>query len=212
MWLQELGAVGLLGEDYILLAPNSSMDGWLDRPADYSDIRRAMLHVCWSLSIVEAVSFNPHSFRHFMVEAGQQLRSLNVCSETDLEKLGHWSNNSSMPSKYDNAAAESELQARYRIIESLKTVWRPVSEGVLPMQLPSGRVLVQAGHKVTKKLHMAWSDEVCTLCKMWTCGSGEAPAKTAVFVGPYVGFSNCDKCAGMSNGSRAVSAVGARGT
>jgi len=92
MWLQELGAVGLPGEDYILLAPNLSMDGWLDRPADYSDIRRAMhfmLHVCWSLPIVEAVSFNPHSFRHFMVEAGQQLRSLNVCSETDLEKLGH---------------------------------------------------------------------------------------------------------------------------
>ena len=66
------------------------------------------------------MTFNPHSFRHFLVESGQQLRALSVCDSTDLEKVGHWCKGSSMPDRYDNASGTSELMARLKIVDALR--------------------------------------------------------------------------------------------
>jgi len=81
-WMKELSEQGLPGPDFILWAPNSSFDEWLPRHAEYHDIRRSLhfiLHSCMGLSVEEAVDFTPHSFRHFLVEAGQQLRAIKAC-------------------------------------------------------------------------------------------------------------------------------------
>jgi hypothetical protein len=92
-WLSVLGDEGLPGGDFVLRAVTATMDGWLDRPAEYADIRRALhLILITFLGIVpqEAVTFNPHGFRHIMVSIGQQLRPFGIVSEEDLERLGHW--------------------------------------------------------------------------------------------------------------------------
>ena len=71
-WLQQLRGEGLPGVDFIVLAPNVSVDAWLDRPAEYDNFRRSLhflLRMHHGMSIESAVQFNPHSFRHFLVEA-----------------------------------------------------------------------------------------------------------------------------------------------
>ena len=111
-WTDELRQCELPGPDYILRAANGPMDLWLDRPADYADTRRALhlvLMLACPMSATEAVEYNPHGFRHLLVSVGQQLRSFGVVSESDLERLGHWSKGSPMPGKYDSAAGVSEL-------------------------------------------------------------------------------------------------------
>ena len=70
------------------------MDGWCDRPTDYADIRRAlhlMLVALFGMKPADAVSFNPHGFRHVLVSLGQHFMPFGVISEPDLELLGHWS-------------------------------------------------------------------------------------------------------------------------
>ena len=134
-WMDTLSGEGLPGPDYILFAPNASFDSWLDRPAEYSDIRRALhfiYHLYCGMSLDEAVAYNPHGFRPFMVEAGQQFRSLKVCSFEDVERLGHWVRGSAMPDAYDSASGVSELQVRHVILKARRGGWRPAREGELP--------------------------------------------------------------------------------
>ena len=73
-WLGELASQGLPGPDFILLAPNTSFDGWLQRPAEYHDIRRGLhflLHISLHFSVEDAVVYNPHCFRHLLIESGR---------------------------------------------------------------------------------------------------------------------------------------------
>ena len=137
-WFTTLTSQALPGPDFILFAPNSSFDAWLGRPAEYADIRRSLHFIIFTFlgyDAETAVEFNPHSFRHFLVESGQQLRALKVCTDTDLEKLGHWAKRSSMPNTYDNAAGTSELSDRYTVIGALKSGWRPARQGELPTRI-----------------------------------------------------------------------------
>jgi len=111
------------------------MDDWLERPAEYADIRRSLhllLIAFLGLPPGEAVTYNPHGFRHTLVSIGQQLRSYGIISEPDLEILGHWSKGSDMPRRYDSAKGVTELRARTTLMETVRTSWRPAKNGSLP--------------------------------------------------------------------------------
>ena len=40
--MEELAACGMPGPDYIVKAPNVTLDAWLERPAQYHDFPRAL--------------------------------------------------------------------------------------------------------------------------------------------------------------------------
>ncbi len=131
-WLEELNRAGMPGPDFILCAANSSLDEWLSRPAHYEDFRRA-LHLLLmkyvDMSADEAVRYNPHSFRHFLVTAGTQLRFQGALVSEGLESLGHWRPGSAMPRNYDSEKGVTELSTRTVIVEALRAGWRPSAEG-----------------------------------------------------------------------------------
>ena len=78
-WLEELGLHGLPGSDFVLLAASSPMDSWLNRPAEYADVRRGLHLILMSqcgMTASEAVSYSRHGFLHLLITIGQQLRTL----------------------------------------------------------------------------------------------------------------------------------------
>ena len=87
----------------------------------------------------DAVEYTPHSFRHVLIVAGQQLRSSGVVRSEDIESLGHWQPGSAMPRAYDSEAGVSELQTRVAIMDAVRTGWRPVREGELPIRISQDR-------------------------------------------------------------------------
>ena len=170
-------------------------------PVICSDLRRGLhliLRVCLGWEIEVAIRYNPHCFRHFLIESGQQLRSLKVCSTDDMERLGRWTKGSSMPDAYDNASGVSELMARHTVVQALKSGWRPVAEGHLPNQVSSSSSssssLVYVGHKVSKKVHVHKRGTRRTSCGMWTCGTPDFPAKQAEFVDISSTWERCKQC------------------
>ena len=133
-WYDEMTGNSLLGPDFLLPAPNSSLTGWMQRPCEYAHVRRALhtLLLAVGLAADEAVQFNPHGLRHVLVTSGQQLRSLGLMTEDDIERLGHWSRNSSMTRRYDNAAGTSERMARETVMRAFRCGWRPAKDGCMP--------------------------------------------------------------------------------
>ena len=225
-WLEQLHEAGLPGDDFILKAFNGACDQWIERPAVYSDLRRGLhfvLHACLGWPIQDAVLYNPHAFRHFLVESGQQLRSLGLCSEEDLERLGHWSKGSSMPATYDNAAGVSELKARYKVIEAFQTGWRPARQGELPSALPTASAsststrgvqhteFVMVGNKTTKRKHYQETTDTVTLCGLWQCGSPLLrPEAHAIYDGLPGDFKMCATCDRKCIGDTPAVSLGAR--
>ena len=131
-----VSACGLHGPDYIILAPNVTLDVWLPRPAEYRDFSRA-LHLLLMIHGGEnpesVTDFTPHGCRHVLVTAGAQLVSQGLLETSSLETLGHWEKESKMPGKYDSASCVTELQTRSVIAETLRTGWRPSADGSLPV-------------------------------------------------------------------------------
>ena len=209
-WMEALACEGLPGQDYILLAPNASFDAWLDRPAEYSDIRRALhfiYHVYCGMGLDKAAAYNPHGFRHFMVEAGQQLRSLNICSSAGVERLGHWAKGSAMPQTYDSTSGVSELQDRHIVLKSLRSGWRPAQEGELPKApIHCGRpekrehpeavaeLLVDVGHLKRKTRLKKRHADFDTISRKWACGTECRPSVNAVFDDVPPTFTECKAC------------------
>ena len=72
IWVDGLHADGLPGPDYLVKAPNSTLDGWLNRPATYHDFSRS-LHLLLMVYAGETpetvVNFTPHGCRHVQVTA-----------------------------------------------------------------------------------------------------------------------------------------------
>ena len=68
-------------------ATNSSFDDWLQGPAEYQDLRLRKSHVCIGLLGFEAINASLHSFRHFLIDSGKQLRALKTCGTNILERL-----------------------------------------------------------------------------------------------------------------------------
>ena len=134
-WMEELFSCGLPGADFIVLAPNSTLDEWLPRPAEYRDFSRA-LHLLLMLyggeSPRSVIEFTPHSCRHVQVTAGAQLASRGFLDKASLDTLGHWEKGSKMPERYDSASCVTELQTRSTIADALRTGWRPSADGNLP--------------------------------------------------------------------------------
>ena len=139
-WMAELREHNLPGKDFLLYAASATMDSWLPRPAEYDDIRRTLhliLVTLCGMSTEQAAEYNPHGFRHLLLTMGQQLRTLGVVAEADLERLGHWCKGSSMVRDYDSSAGVSELAARASIVGAAREGWRPVESGMLPQPLPA---------------------------------------------------------------------------
>ena len=131
-----LESAGLPGPDFTLNATNNAMDSWLPRAAEYGDFRRALhlLLVTYArLPADTAVEFTPHGFRHVLIIAGQQLRQEGLVQAEGLESLGHWEPGSRMPRAYDTESGVTELGTRHVISEAIRTGWRPVDEGSLPV-------------------------------------------------------------------------------
>ena len=134
-WIDELHAVGLPGPDYLVKAPNATLDGWINRPATYHDFSRS-LHLLLMVYAGETpetvVNFTPHGCRHVQVTAGAQLASQGLLTDRSLETLGRWEKGSKMTGKYDAAACVTELQTRKTISDALRSGWRPAADGCLP--------------------------------------------------------------------------------
>jgi hypothetical protein len=133
-WLKNLKEFANPGPDFLMCAPSASLDGFLERPAEYGDMRRS-LHVVLmilGMNAQSAVEYNPHGFRHVLVSVGQQLRSLGIVEEGELERIGHWTKGSNMPRKYDSCAGVSELKVRETLMRAIRNGWRPAPEGCLP--------------------------------------------------------------------------------
>ena len=90
-------------------------------------------HYFLGIAPQEAVTYNPHGFRHVMVGIGQQLKPFGVVSEEGLERLGHWEKGSAMPRRYDSAKGVTELRARSALLHEVRYGWRPAAEGSLPL-------------------------------------------------------------------------------
>jgi hypothetical protein len=182
-WFEILAEEGHPQGDFVSWAPNGTFDAWLGRPAEYADVRRALhfiLHSQCGLSIEDSISYNPHGMRHFMIDSGQQLRALKICSSEDIEKFGHWNKGSSMTEAYDNAAGVSELMARHLVLGAVRSGWRPAAEGELPNPLPvppqgtagsstdgSGSIgrPITVGNPLKKRLHLADPHAKVSRCK-----------------------------------------------
>ncbi len=123
------------GSDFVLRAPNVTMDQWLGRPAVYHDFHRA-LHVLLMVYAGESpdrvVEYTPHGCGHCKVSAGAQLAAQGVITDAALESIGQWEKGSKMPGKYDSASCVTELQTRSVIAETLRTGWRPSADRSLP--------------------------------------------------------------------------------
>ena len=131
-WLEELAKCNLPGPDFVILAPDATLDAWLPRPAEYRDFGRA-LHLLLMLyggeSPKSVVEYTPHGCRRVMVTAGTQLVAQGIHKKSSLETLGHWEKGSRMPGLYNSASCVTELQTRSVIAETLRTGWRPSTDG-----------------------------------------------------------------------------------
>jgi len=208
-WFEILAEEGLPRSDFVIWAPNGTFDAWLGRPAEYADVRRALhfiLHSQCNLSIEESIAYNPHGMRHFMIDSGQQLRALKICSAEDIEKFGHWNKGSAMTEAYDNAAGVSELMARHVVLGAVRSGWRPAAEGELPNPLPaptkhsagsstdgSGEkgTFITVGNPVTKRLHLSDPHAKVSRCKMFAFETHDG---SAVFGEAGDGWGWCKTC------------------
>ena len=236
-WLAELKLHNLPGKDFLIYAASATMDSWLPRPAEYDDIRRALhliLVTLCGMTAAQAAEHNPHGFRHLLLTMGQQLRTLGVVAEADLERLGHWCKGSAMVRNYDSSAGVSELAARTSIMTAAREGWRPVASGLLPKPLPAtpaAQGLVRGCpatplppsiipatpvrpalprqyvlHTTRLKWHTTANGSGRTLCNTWICGTIDAPAGLARFDTEQSGYTVCRTCA--SSVGRRVPAMG----
>ena len=135
-WLMELKRCGMPGHDFLIRAPNSTLDRWLSRPATYADFNRAwhlLLMVYGGESPQTVVEYTPHGCRHIQVTAATQLAAQGLLGDTALEAIGHWERGSKMPRHYDTAKCVTELQARKSVTDAVRSGWRPAEDGNLPM-------------------------------------------------------------------------------
>ena len=134
-WMAELRENGMPGPDYLIRAPNASLDRWLDRPARYADFSRALhllLMVYGGETPSTVVDYTPHGCRHVQVTAAAQLVSQGLLTDAAVEVLGHWGKGSKMPRTYNDAACVTELATRSIVLDSFRSGWRPAANGSLP--------------------------------------------------------------------------------
>ena len=134
-WMDELGQNHLPGVDFLVLAPNASMDAWINRPAEYRDFSRAfhtLLMVYGGETPETVTTYTPHGCRHVQVTAGMQLAAQGLMTDSALERLGHWEKGSKMPRHYDSEACVTELQTRKTVTSAYRGGWRPASDGSMP--------------------------------------------------------------------------------
>ena len=134
-WLEVLSHHGLLGKDFVILAPSHDLKSFKDLVANFyhcqSMLRTLLLHSGFTAS--EAMTFSCHSWRHLFPKAGRQLR---LSNET-LNDMGHWAPNSGMPQRYDSAACVSELTGKATVRRAFQGGWSMVGPGCVPLPVAS---------------------------------------------------------------------------
>jgi len=144
---------------------------------------------------------------HSLITTGQQLRTLRVVTEGDIERLGHWARDSSMVRRSDTSAGVSELSTRTALLRAVREGWRPVANCSLPSplpmtpgaqslargcpQTPRPRAYLRVGHAKRKRKHHVSDMHRVTVCGMWTCGSRSDPAAHALFEDLPSAWDNC---------------------
>ena len=134
-WLAVLSYHGLLGKDFVILAPSHDLKSFKDAVANFyhcqSMLRTILLHSGFTAS--EAMTFSCHSWRHLFPTAGHQLR----LSDETLNDMGHWAPNSGMPQTYDSAACVSELTGKATVRRAFQGGWSMVGPGCVPLPVAS---------------------------------------------------------------------------
>ena len=151
-WLDQLAEEGLPGEDFVVWAPNVTLDAWLPRPAEYSDFNRALhllLMVYAGESPQSVVSYTPHGCRHVAVTAATQLVAQGILTDSSLEYLGHWEKGSKMTRIYDAQARVTELQTRKTVADAIRGGWRPSIAGNLPTPATPALIRMSSSSGVT---------------------------------------------------------------
>ena len=101
--------------------------------ADFDRALKLLLMVHAGETPETVVEFTPHSCRHVQVTAGSQLAAQGLVTDKSMETLGQWEPGSKMPKRYDSAACVSELRTRATISDAIRSGWRPVEDGSLPV-------------------------------------------------------------------------------
>ena len=206
------------GADFMIFAPNVTLDEWLPRPARYNDLSRALhllLMVHGGESPDSVIEYTPHECRHFQLSAGRQLAQQGVIGENALESLGHWERGSKMPALYDSASCVGELNTRKRICDALRTGWRPASDGELPKNLadysqaaampesveatPAAAPLVANGacrvyNSKRNRIHANRPPSTKSICGWWVCVTSSEPSQYASFSSFPSGATLCRSC------------------
>ena len=73
----------------------------------------------------EAMSFTPHSFRHWLPTMARQLE----LSKEQVCKIGHWDPTSGMPVTYGSVGTAAELRIKAYLFSQWHNGWRPSIEG-----------------------------------------------------------------------------------
>ncbi len=151
-----------------------------ERIADYDDARNALMGFLQILGLpcTEAVTFTPHSFRHWMPTIARQLE----LSKDDVADLGRWEG--AMPPGYDSVAGARELKLNNSILTKWQRGWRPVSAGMVPRTLPDAASnLRTVAHLLRGSVHW-YRAGIRTLCRKWECGTPGKAVDNASFILP----------------------------
>ena len=100
--------------------------------------------------IKDAAEFTPHSFRHFLVTVARQLRM----TPTEVATIGHWSEGSTMPARYDSFECVNEAAVKSSVVDALAAGYRMVGPFEVPKGVPQpARATGQSAGEGTWRVH-----------------------------------------------------------
>ena len=132
-WFKALKSVFLPSPDFLLLEPASLLK-FRPFPASYSTIVNFMRIVLFrvGLSVIQALEFSLHSWRHLYPTLSSQL-GLDPAQQ---EAIGHWNKGSSMPTHYDAMNNSLEIRAKQHIVGSIRKGYEVGKRGEFLMDDP----------------------------------------------------------------------------
>ena len=114
---------------------------------NFSDAARHVLNQAFKYKAPkEALAkLTPHSWRHWAPTVAAQLPFL---SEEDKRIVGHWSSNSTMPSRYDSAHCAKELQIKQSILDAYSKGWSKVDAFEIPSVITQDMIYRAVTNKI----------------------------------------------------------------
>ena len=145
-WLELLAEFGLTGADYVLKRPSVGLNKFVETLCRYDDLLNAPRVILTlppiNLSVVQALGFTLHSFRHLYPIASRQLRQ----ALTDTNELGHWAPGSTMAVSYDTAYNVRELVNKAGTCARLGSFPNHCQEPLARLLVPTSGCLAAKGN------------------------------------------------------------------